>query len=134
MLDAVQPPFSQKLIWAGDLQMINGSGELFNHVDTGLPMWTGQGDRNVRVTVGFTAPFGEVPCVSLGLSGIDAAHDQNLRFRMEAVDVTAEGFVIEFVTWGDTHIARASVNWQALGEPLKSAATSRSSGTRQRKS
>ena len=27
-----------------------------------------------------------------------------------------EGFTIEFSTWSDTHIARASVSWQAIGQ------------------
>ncbi|MFD2442314.1 H-type lectin domain-containing protein [Paracoccus kondratievae] len=115
MLDDTRSPFTQNLIWTGELQMISASGELFNHVDARLPMWAGSGDRSVRISTSFVAPFGAVPCVNLGLSGLDAAHDQNLRFRLEAVEVTRSGFVVEFVTWGDTHIARASVAWQAIG-------------------
>ena len=60
--------------------------------------------------------FANVPCVTLGLTGIDASHDQNLRFWLKALDVKKEGFTIEFSTWSDTHIARASVSWQAIGQ------------------
>lgn len=115
MLDEACSPFLQNLVWTSELQMISAFGELFNHVDAGLPMWAGDGDRSLRVRTTFLAPFGAIPSIILGLTGLDAAHDQNLRFRLEAVEVTRYGFIIEFATWGDTHIARASVNWQAIG-------------------
>ncbi|GLK65422.1 MULTISPECIES: H-type lectin domain-containing protein [Paracoccus] len=115
MSDESSVSFSQNLVWIDSLQLITASGELFNHVDASLPMWAGSGDRIVRVRATFTVPFSDTPCVNVGLNGLDAAHDQNLRFRLDTVDVTPFGFVIEFVTWGDTHIARACVSWQAIG-------------------
>lgn len=113
--EPVSASFTQNPAWLGEFQIISAIGELFNHVDQGLPMWAGDGDRRVRRQVTFVAPFGAVPCVILGLTGLDAAHDQNLRFRLEPVEMTPHGFTIEFSTWSDTHIARASVNWQAIG-------------------
>jgi hypothetical protein len=98
------------------LQIIASSDELFNHVDDGLPMWTGDGDRSVKREILFVQVFEEAPNITLGLTGIDAAHDQNLRFRLQAIDVKATGFTAEFTTWGDTHIARASMAWQAIGK------------------
>ena len=98
------------------LQIITSSDELFNHVDDGLPMWTGDGDRYVRKEILFVQAFEKAPHITLGLTGIDAAQDQNLRFRLQATDVKATGFTAEFTTWDDTHIARASVAWQAIGE------------------
>lgn len=108
--------FVQTQVQVGGLQIISASDELFNHVDAGLPMWAGDGDREVRLDVAFANAFAEPPGITLGLTGIDAAHDQNLRFWLDAVDVTAKGFTIMFKTWDDTHIARASVAWQALGK------------------
>ena len=111
------------------LQIIGSSDELFNHVDDGLPMWTGDGDRVVQKGILFVQGFKEAPNITLGLTGIDAAHDQNLRFRLQAIDVKATGFTVEFTTWGDTHIARASVAWQAIGKTkpdiLKASGTAR---------
>jgi hypothetical protein len=98
------------------LQIIASSDELFNHVDDELPMWTGDGDRSVKKEILFVQAFAEAPNITLGLTGIDAAHDQNLRFRLQAIDVNAAGFTAEFTTWDDTHIARASVAWQAIGK------------------
>jgi hypothetical protein len=100
------------------LQIIASSDELFNHVDDGLPMWTGDGDRSVKKEILFVQAFEEAPNITLGLTGIDAAHDQNLRFRLQAIDVNAAGFTAEFTTWDDTHIARVSVAWQAIGKTI----------------
>ena len=99
----------------GKLQILTASGELFNHVDSGGPMWSGDGDRRVEVAVTFVSPFSAVPHVTLGLTGVDSAHDQNLRLWLSARDVSVTGFTMVCETWGDTHIARAAVSWQALG-------------------
>jgi len=99
----------------GEMQAVAWTGEIFNHVDKGLPMWSGHGDRKVSFAISFEVPFGSPPIVSLSLSGIDSAHDQNLRFRMSTKDVTPQGFSIDFDSWSDTHIARAEVSWLAIG-------------------
>ena len=107
--------FPQTAITMGDVQVISSTDELFNHVDDNLPMWAEDGDRLVSLDILFTKPFKQAPAVTLGLSGIDGATDTNLRFWLHAKNVTAKGFTIEFSTWYDTHIARASVSWQAIG-------------------
>lgn len=105
----------QKRTVIGEVQILTATGEIFNHVDQGLPMWSGHGDRNVTVDIVFSAPFAAPPAVSLGLTGIDSAHDQNLRIRLITRNVTATGFTIECSTWHDTHIASAEISWQAIG-------------------
>ncbi|MEG3663263.1 H-type lectin domain-containing protein [Celeribacter halophilus] len=107
--------FPQTVHTIGDVQIICSSDELFNHVDDNLPMWSGEGDRLVSANITFTKPFKEPPAVTLGVSGIDAERDHNLRFWIHARNVTEKGFTIEFSTWYDTHIARAGVSWQAFG-------------------
>lgn len=97
------------------MQIITAMGEVFNHVDKNEPMWSGDGDREVRIPVSFAAPFQKPPHVSVGLSGIDSSRAQNLRFDLRAEEVTRDGFVLCFVTWDDTKIARASANWTAIG-------------------
>jgi hypothetical protein len=107
--------FPQTAITMGDVQVISSTDELFNHVDDNLPMWAQDGDRLVSLDILFTRHFKRAPAVTLGLSGIDSATDQNLRFWLHAQNVTTKGFTIEFSTWYDTHIARAAVSWQAIG-------------------
>lgn len=108
--------FDQSQIRHGGLLVLGASGELFNHVATGGAMWTGDGDRSVEVPVVFARTFAEIPLISVALNGIDAAHDQNLRVRISPQEITTRGFTIQLSTWGDTHIARASVTWQATGK------------------
>ena len=78
-------------------------------------MWSAVGDRSVTVDITFVRAFRVPPAITLGLTGLDSSHDQNLRFLLHATDIKAAGFKIEFLTWSDTHIARASVSWQAMG-------------------
>nr|WP_323780023.1 H-type lectin domain-containing protein [Amylibacter sp.] len=100
------------------MQIITATGEVFNHVDQNDPMWAGEGDRAVRVPVAFAAPFQKPPHVTVGISGMDTSHAQNLRFNIAAEDITREGFVLAFVTWDDTKIARASASWSAIGSAV----------------
>lgn len=105
----------QQQMISGGLQVLCAIDTVFNHVDQGLPMWTGDGDRKASLTIAFQTPFATPPVITLGLAGIDSAHDQNLRFWLSAHDITTTGFRVEFSTWADTHIARAAVSWHALG-------------------
>jgi len=107
------------------VQVVTAAGEIFNHVDDNGPMWSGEGDREVRLKLRFTASFQRPPHITLGISGMDSSCGQNLRFSLATEAVTPEGFVIVFKTWGDTKIARASVNWSAIGQAVTSAAMRR---------
>ena len=100
------------------MQIITATGEIFNHVDMNEPMWSGEGDRVVHISVSFAAPFQKPPHVTVGLSGIDASRAQNLRFNLTAENITRDGFVLSFVTWDDTKIARASASWSAIGSAV----------------
>lgn len=109
------------------MQIITAMGEIFNHVDRNEPMWSGDGDREVRLPVSFAAPFQKPPHVTVGISGIDSSRAQNLRFNITAEEVTREGFVLSFVTWDDTKIARASASWTAIGAAVPVSALRRNS-------
>jgi hypothetical protein len=110
------------------MQIITATGEIFNHVDSNEPMWSGEGDRAVRVHIGFAAPFQKPPHITVGISGVDVSHAQNLRFNITAEEITREGFVLTFVTWSDTKIARASASWSAIGAAVPVSALRRGGG------
>jgi len=44
----------------------------------------------------------------------------NQRADIQAVNITAEGFELQFSTWGDTRVARVRASWMAIG-PLRHA-------------
>lgn len=113
---AAAVPMEQNSITIGDVQVLAAMGELFNHVEQGLPMWSGNGNRSLEVKVTFARAFAETPIVTLSFCGLDAAHDQNLRCQLFAERISKTGFTIRFFTWSDTHIARASVTWSAIGK------------------
>lgn len=103
----------------GGLQIITSEGELFNHVDNNDYMWTGDGDRVVRIPVEFSQPFDSAPHITAGVSGIDAAHTNNQRFHLTVEMITNTSFELVFLIWGDTKIARASASWSAMGSTRK---------------
>jgi hypothetical protein len=107
--------FEQSVLKSAGLMFVSAEGELFNHCDTDGPMWTGRDDREFRFPVTFDAEFAAAPLVTLGLSGIDIAHEQNARLVLQASEVGPKGFTILLRTWSDTRIGRASVNWMAVG-------------------
>ncbi|HRO16248.1 MAG TPA: H-type lectin domain-containing protein [Paracoccus sp. (in: a-proteobacteria)] len=92
-----------------------GSLVLFSDFENDGPMWAGQGPRSVRRIVVFDRPFLDSPAVHVGLGMWDIAGGANQRVDVLAEDVTAEGFVIRFQTWGDTRIARVRADWLAIG-------------------
>lgn len=95
-----------------------GDVVLFSDFESGGPMWTGDGPREVRAQVAFAEPFVAPPSVRVALTMWDMSNATNARADVAAEDVDKSGFAILFRTWGDTHVARVRVGWQAIG-PLR---------------
>ncbi len=93
-----------------------GSIVLFADFKDGGSMWTGDGPRELRRLVEFSAPFRGDPVVSLSLSMWDMDQKTNQRADISAEMVNPEGFILVFRTWGDTRIARVRADWLAIGE------------------
>ena len=92
-----------------------GDEALFSDFTDDGEMWTGEGTRERRKRVAFDPPFRAAPSVHVGLSLWDTDCQTNARMEVSARNVTADGFDIAFVTWGDTRIARVRVSWIAIG-------------------
>ena len=112
----VSKHFGQTRKIIGLLQIITAADEIFNHVDEGLPMWTGSGDRSVTVDIVFVRSFKEAPEVAVAIIGMDCDHTTNQRYWLKATNIKTTGFTLEFSTWGDTRISRAGASWQAIGK------------------
>ena len=93
-----------------------GSRAMFSDFDTGGAMWTGTGPREVRTPVTFDEPFRTVPAILTGLAMFDMDERSNPRADLSHDEVTPDGFVLVFRTWGDTRIARIRADWTAIGE------------------
>jgi hypothetical protein len=71
--------------------------------------------RSFRYAVYFEREFSSVPVVQVGVVGIDASKEDNLRFSLRAEDITAHGFTLCVETWLNTKIWSVEVSWLAIG-------------------
>jgi len=84
-----------------------------------LDGWTlleGSGTRLFRYSVAFEHSFSAPPVVHLGVVGVDAGKEDNLRLRVRAEDVTSAGFTIVTETWLHTRLWAVDVSWLAVGQ------------------
>lgn len=98
------------------LGLDQGELQIFTHFNSGGPMWTGKGGREVRERVTFSAPFHEVPAVIIAIAMLDSDHTANLRVDVRAENIGLRGFDAVLRSWGDTRLAQARLSWTALGE------------------
>jgi H-type lectin domain len=87
-------------------------------LDSILEGWTlleGSGLRHYRHVVEFERHFSGPPVVQLGVVGVDASKDDNLRLRVRAEDITPTGFTIMVATWLNTQLWAVDVSWLAVG-------------------
>lgn len=98
-----------------ELAIDGGVAQIFDHIENEGPMWGGVGKRWARTVVKFDVPFVAPPKVQLSIAMIDADSGRNLRFELNAEDITHSGFTAVAHTWSDTRIGRLQVNWTAIG-------------------
>lgn len=79
------------------------------------PFDNASSSRVFHCPVAFNRPFAAAPIVHVGLVGIDAGKDANLRIRVRPVDITPAGFMLRAETWWDTRIWSVEVSWLAIG-------------------
>ena len=93
------------------------SGRVWMHAeDTEFHLDTGSGDRTADKLVRFDIPFQKPPQVVIGLTKFDTNKDRNARLSVEAKDVGAASFEVEFKTWSDTLVYGVEVSWLAYGD------------------
>ncbi len=90
--------------------VLDGSIETWPMLDPSL------GDRReFRQPVLFERSFSHPPVVQVGLVGIDASKEDNLRLRLRAEDITPGGFTLLAETWLNTKLWSVEVSWLAIG-------------------
>lgn len=105
-----------KRFTTGAIGVTQGSNVVFSDFSDGGEMWSGDGDRVRRKFVEFDEPFRTSPMVHVGISLWDVNRQSNFRADISAENVSRTGFDLVFRTWGDSQIARISMNWIAFGE------------------
>jgi len=96
-------------------QLLSGSFS-FNSSVAGYTLDKNTGDRSTSIEVTFDKPFDKKPKVILTTTLIDADSKSNLRYSIEAVSFSRDGFMIKVNTWGDTKIFQLGGSWIAYTE------------------
>ena len=94
----------------------HGDVVMFSDFENDGIMWKGEGARQTDKRVDFSESFRGLPVVQVSMSMFDVSNNANIRVDVQAEEITEDGFLIVFRTWGDTKIARVRVAWQAIGE------------------
>jgi len=71
--------------------------------------------RSCRQPILFERRFSVPPLVQIGVVGLDASKDDNLRLRVRAENITEHGFTLVAETWLNTKIWSVEVSWLAIG-------------------
>lgn len=73
---------------------------------------TGAEDRSSSYFISFPEEFYKVPSVMVVLKELASSGD-TVRITVNVLDITKEGFTVEFSTWGDSQVWGAGISWLA---------------------
>jgi hypothetical protein len=104
-----------KRLSANSIGIQQGSRVLFSDFVNDGPMWAGHGARECSLIITFAEAFRDVPMVHISLGMWDIDHFHNSRVEICADTITPTSFRAVFRTWEDTKVARARVDWLAIG-------------------
>ena len=71
------------------------------------------GERSMTIDIDFETPFKEKPQIFLSVAQIDADKESNLRYNVEAISISRDGFTIKVRTWSDSKLFSISGYWVA---------------------
>ena len=71
------------------------------------------GERTMTIDIDFVKPFKEKPQIFLSVAQIDADKESNLRYNVEAISISRDGFTIKVRTWSDSKLFSISGYWLA---------------------
>jgi hypothetical protein len=87
-----------------------------NQSVSGYALDNNNGERSITLDVHFTESFIKKPFIILTVTQLDADKDVNLRYRVETISVSRDGFTLKVNTWADSKIYSLSGNWLAYAE------------------
>ena len=68
----------------------------------------------MALEVKFETPFTKKPQIVLSVTQIDSDQETNLRYNVEAVSISRDGFTIRVRTWADSKLFSISGYWIAI--------------------
>ena len=74
------------------------------------------GERSMTIIINFEKPVSSIPKVILSVTQIDANKSTNIRYNVDAISISRDGFSLKVNTWADSKIFSISGNWLAYTE------------------
>lgn len=74
------------------------------------------GERSMTIEIKFETQFKKKPQIFLSVTQFDASKDNNVRYKVEAISVSRDGFTLKVKTWADSKIFSISGYWIAYTE------------------
>lgn len=74
------------------------------------------GERTMTIDIDFENSFTEKPQIILSVTQIDSDKETNLRYNVEAISISRDGFTIKVRTWSDSKLFSISGYWLAAAE------------------
>eukprot|EP00210_Caulerpa_lentillifera_P003803 g3632.t1 len=71
--------------------------------------------RTRRVPMAFEQPLKTIPQVIVSVTNLLAEGSKQLKYETQALDVTTQGFTLEYKVFSDAAIDNVEVQWMALG-------------------
>jgi hypothetical protein len=71
------------------------------------------GERSMTIKIDFKKSFSKIPEVILSVTQIDADRLTNIRYKVDAISVSRDGFTLKANTWADSKIFSISGSWLA---------------------
>lgn len=71
------------------------------------------GERSMTIKINFEKSFSKTPQVIFSVTQIDADRLTNIRYSVDALSVSRDGFTLKVSTWSDSKIFSISGRWLA---------------------
>ena len=94
-------------------QTMQSSSWSVNQSLTAYSLDKNNGERTMTIEVDFETPFTKKPQIFLSVTQIDSDKEANVRYNVEAVSISRNGFTIKVRTWADSKLFSISGYWLA---------------------
>lgn len=94
-------------------QKMQSSSWSVNQSLAGYSLDTNNGERTMTIDIDFETPFTKKPQIFLSVSQIDSDKESNLRYNVEAISISRDGFTLRVRTWSDSKLFSISGYWLA---------------------
>jgi hypothetical protein len=71
------------------------------------------GERSMTIEIKFKESFKQKPNIFITVTQVDADKKLNVRYQIETISVSRDGYTLKVKTWADSRVFSISGNWFA---------------------